>query len=418
MAFDVSNLEEYVKENLDDLITTAVFRAPSISLFTINTGIKYKEKVYFVDTSVEFGDCKCSFDPKGKTSFTDREIEVGCIDIQGAYCDHDLQKVFLNQYVRITAGFESLGRLEGILINSILADVSEKLEIAIYQGDKDSADPNLNKFDGLIKVLTNSLPAENILPEVAGESYYQTLLRAYAAVPSAAFRRGPYRGDVAILVGNDVYRQIIAYFTAKTIVYTTNPIGEDDSNGTLENPWFLLPGTNVRVYGTEGLTGTNRIIAGSMNNIIYGTDLESDWETIKFWYSDDNQRYQYVIKFRAGIQVGLPGEMIMGTFAADADNTASLVVNANITNTPLDVRTVTAQGSPLSSSVSPIQMAMAQLNGVEPQELTEAEAVKLFVESMQNLKAGKQKAKAAKPKANKEESDKEDNPDESEENQP
>lgn len=316
MAFDVSAVEDYVEENKFPLLQRAIFNAPSIELFNVQAGIEYKAKIHDLDVSVEFQDCDCGFNPAGEQIFSDREIEVGCIEIEDQLCMHDLRKKWANRFVRITAGQESMGILEQEIVDGVIADVAKKLEIALYQGDKASSDPNLNKFDGLLKIADASVPAGNKIVAAAGESYYQTLLNVVAAIPQDAIDRG----GIEVLMGSAEYRALIAYFTAKTINYTTDPIGEGDSNGTRRMPWIYLPGTEIRVYGVRGLSGTRRIIAAAKDNLIYGTDLLNDWETLDWWFSKDADAFRYRIRFRAGTQIAFPDEVILGTFAADANN--------------------------------------------------------------------------------------------------
>lgn len=328
MAFDVSLITEYVEENRFPLFEKGVFQSPSIDLFNVQTGVKHKSKIHILEVKTEFQDCACGFNPIGGAIFSDREIEVGCIELEDQYCMHDLSEYWMNQQIRITAGKESMGSIETSIVDQVIADVSKKLDIALYQGDKDSTNPDLNKFDGLLKILNADLPSANKITAAAGESYYVTLLKVVAAIPQEALDKGA----VAVLIGIQEYRQLVAYFTAKTITYTTDPIGEGESRGTQNQPWIYLPGTTIRVYGIRGLSGTRRIIAGSLNNLVFGTDFRDDWETLKWWFSDDADAFRYRIRFKAGVQVVFPDEVILGTFAADADNTGVGTMKVEITS--------------------------------------------------------------------------------------
>ena len=49
--------------------------------------------------------------------------------------------------------------------NVQIEGISETLEVALWQGDTTSLDPNLNKFDGLIKIIDNEatvIDADNV----------------------------------------------------------------------------------------------------------------------------------------------------------------------------------------------------------------------------------------------------------------
>ena len=73
------------------------------------------------------------------------------------------------------------------------------------------------------------------------------------------------------------------------------------------NNRFNLPLTNAVVVATPYLTGTNAV-GGIQNYIFLGTDLESDFEDTRIWYSNDNE----TIRFSA--------HLYLGTVVADVES--------------------------------------------------------------------------------------------------
>ena len=65
------------------------------------------------------------------------------------------------------------------------------------------------------------------------------------------------------------------------------------------NNRFKLPLTNATVITLPFLTGT-KAYAGISNYLFAGTDLESDFENVRVWYSDDNE----TIRFSALLYLG------------------------------------------------------------------------------------------------------------------
>ena len=65
------------------------------------------------------------------------------------------------------------------------------------------------------------------------------------------------------------------------------------------NNRFKLPLTNASVITLSFLTGT-KAYAGISNYLFAGTDLESDFENVRVWYSDDNE----TIRFSALLYLG------------------------------------------------------------------------------------------------------------------
>jgi hypothetical protein len=69
---------------------------------------------------------------------------------------------------------------------------------------------------------------------------------------------------------------------------------------------MYVPGTNVRITAVRGLNGSNKAYLTPASNIYVGTDLLSDSEDFKIWYSQDNDEVRFKSKFKLGVQVAFP----------------------------------------------------------------------------------------------------------------
>jgi hypothetical protein len=65
----------------------------------------------------------------------------------------------------------------------------------------------------------------------------------------------------------------------------------------------IHPGTNVRVIAVRGLNNTNKFVLTPAANIYVGTDLLSDAEDFKIFYSQDFDEVRFLAKWKLGIQV-------------------------------------------------------------------------------------------------------------------
>lgn len=294
----VTSLPNYVEERRLPLIAEAVLGAKSAKLFTLQTDIKHAAALNLLNTSIEFGDgATCGWDAAGSQELTQRILTVGNLKVNMPYCERELLDKWLGYEVRVKAGAETMP-FEEAFINEVIKNIAEKVEIAIYQGDTASETNNLKYFDGLLKIL--NAEAGTIDVNAATQTTQMAKIMAvYAAIPETAFSRG----DVAILVGMDTFRA----FTQELIKENLYHYNLGAPEGEL-----VLPGTNVRVIGVNGLNGTKKAIAASLRNLFFGTDLMNDMETFDFWYSKDNQEFRLVVKFNAGVQVGFPDEVVLG----------------------------------------------------------------------------------------------------------
>lgn len=301
MSLNVSNLPAFVEERHLPLLRKAVIEAKSAREFNLQTGIKGATALNLLATNVAFGDgSTCGWNEAGESTLSQREIVPGAIKVNMSFCDKQLLKTWMNYEVKVAAGQKNLP-FEEDFMNGVVEDIKAKLEKAIWQGDKTSLDANLNKFDGMIKILDAATVAQTVT-YADGATIASIVNDVYAAIPSAAFSKG----EVVLYMGSDSYRAYIQELIANgNLVITTgvNDVAMPES--------VLIPGTNVRVYGVAGLDNTGRFYASYRDNFVYGTDMQGDEEKMEMWYSQDNREYRLAVEFTAGVQAVWPDLMVI-----------------------------------------------------------------------------------------------------------
>lgn len=294
----VSTLPAYVDEKREPLIAEAVLGAKSAKLFNLQTDVKHSAALNLLSTDVAFGDgSACGWDEAGSAALSQRILTAGIIKVNMSFCDREMLDKWLGYKVKAAAGSETLP-FEESFTTSVINSINEAVETAIYQGDTASSNVNLKPFDGLLKIMG----AETGVVDVTASTESTALAKVnkvYAAIPEKAFSRG----DVAILVGMDTFRSYVSDLVSKNL-YHYNP-------GTPEGE-VILPGSNCRVIGVNGLNGTKKAIGASLRNLVFGTDMVNDTEKFDLWYSKDNQEFRLAVKFTAGVQVAFPDEVVLG----------------------------------------------------------------------------------------------------------
>ena len=305
MAINVSNLGTYVDEQRLPLIRKAVMGARSAYHFNLMTGVKGATALNLLDTNVSFGDGNtCGWSEAGTSTLSQRVLTPGAIKINMSFCDKQLLKTWANYEVKVAAGQKTLP-FEEDFMKGVGEDIAAKLEKAIWQGDTASSDTNLNKFDGIIKLMESATVA-NTISYASGDTKTKVVGDVYAAIPSAAYSKG----EVVMYVGEDFYRAYIQELIANgNLVITTgfNDVAMPES--------ILIPATNVRIIGVGGLNGTDKVYASYKDNFVYGVDLTSDQETYDFWYDRKEQAHLLAVDFVAGVQVAYPDMLVKGAKA-------------------------------------------------------------------------------------------------------
>ena len=315
MAFVVSTLTDYAKENEALLVTSSVLGSKTATLIksqgNVLVGVKSSEKIGIMDTDAFFqDDSDCGFNASGTTTFTQRSVTVGKIKVQEALCPKGLESKYLQKALSAGSMYDSIA-FAADYTSRKSAKIASQLETAIWQGDSASANGNLNKFDGFIKLVA-AASASVIHANASG--YYGTPLAASAGITSgvvvavldAVYKAIPAqivdKDDVAIFVGNDVFRTYtIALKNSNLFNYTF------DGQATGE---LTLPGTTIKVIAVQGLNGTSKIYAGRVSNLFIGTDLLNEEEQFELLHDPYAMNIKFMAAFKFGVQFAFPDEMV------------------------------------------------------------------------------------------------------------
>lgn len=291
---DTSALSNYVEEKRIPLINNVVLGGSIIQDLTVQTGIKSRARIHYLNTDPTFQNgSNCGFNAAGTAALTEREIETGMIKINLEFCNNELIGKYAEYLTRIAAGAEDLG-FEKELMDSIIANIQKKLEKMIFQGDKANSD----MFNGLIKVAKDAGVTEDVLTKTDGA--YANIKQVYMSLPEEVIEKG-----ATIYVSPATYREFTQELVAKNLFHYSGPIDAAPTS-------IVFPGTDVKVKKAAGLAGTDYILAGVPKDWFYGTDMEGANEEIKVWFSDDNDVVRMKVLFNAGTQVAFPSEVKIG----------------------------------------------------------------------------------------------------------
>ena len=302
MAIDVTKLPAYTEEHRLPLLRNAVVGNRTAQEFNLYTGLKGKTALNLLNTTVTFGDgASCGWNEAGKSEMSQRTIEPGYIKVNMSFCDKALLKTWANYSVRVAAGQKTLPFEEDFMAG-VIDGIKANLEKAMWQGDVSSGDANLNKFNGMIKILKDSSVAGTYTVQTS-DSVSTIINKTYNLIPSAAYEKG----EVVMFVGYDTYRAYIQELIANGNLVITNVV-----NDVAMPTSVLIPGSNVRVIPVGGLDNQNvKAVASYRDNFIYGVDLTGDEEKLDMWYSQDNREFRLAVEFLAGVQVAYPDMVVV-----------------------------------------------------------------------------------------------------------
>lgn len=186
----------------------------------------------------------------------------------------------------------------------------EHNEVADWQGDTASANVYINRYDGLIKIIDaattavdgNTSAATAITSGASGN--IDTLISDMANARPAKVKSA---ANQVLFVGQDTFDKYVDTLNAKNLYHVN---ATDWANYTVS-----IPGKNVTLVGVAGLDGTNRMFLGTQENFFLGFDLQNDEEEFDMWYDKKDDKVYYRVKFKRGLQVAYPDEIVEFTLA-------------------------------------------------------------------------------------------------------
>jgi hypothetical protein len=312
MSFSVGTLAAYTKENEKLLVASSVLGSKTASLIkeagTVMVGVKSAETINIMDTDAIFQDgSSCGFNASGLTSFTQRTVTVGKIKVNEALCLKDLESKYLQKALPAGSMYDSMVFAEEFT-NRKVEKISSQLEKALWQGNTASVDVNLNKFDGLIKLITaaggtvvnaNSVAFHGVVETAITDTNVVSIFDdIYKAIPAQVVDKD----DMAIFCGMDTFRTYTVKLKSSNLFHYKY---EEAANGQ-----FFLPGTNVRVIAVQGLNGTNDIVATRISNLFIGTDLLNEEERWELFFAKEADQVRFVSEFKIGINFSFPDEIV------------------------------------------------------------------------------------------------------------
>lgn len=297
--FLVTGLPAYVEQNQAPLLRKMVLGGKTINRIGKQLGIKTSAALNYLETNPTFQEGKgCGFNAQGTATLSQRVIHTGIIKVNMTICPDTLLGKYAEHLVEIGAGKEKLP-FEQEVSESIVSNIDDKMEKAIWQGDTASLDADLQHFDGLLKIIGAEDNAVKV--SVSGASAYDAIKAVIKKIPAATLKKG-----AEVYVAPDMFLNFMLELVEKNYYHYSA------GNGELPEE-FPFPATNIKVVKTDGLEGSGKIVAAYPQELFFGTDLMDNKEELKIWFSDDDDLFKMKAKWNAGTQVAFPDEVVLAT---------------------------------------------------------------------------------------------------------
>jgi hypothetical protein len=283
MAFDLTALSTYTDELSLDLIAKAVLNTDLMGEVDLRSGLSAGTvAINLMDGDLNVADLACGWNPSGDVNFSQVDITIRDKQVKMDLCPEDLRQYWLSQ--RMSAGADQ----ESVPFEEVIADYYVK-RISKYN------ETYLIDGDGTGEGIKDQVTAANGATVPAGAAAW-TLANAvdqaldlFDAIDEAS----KDRDDLIMIVSPSNFN------TLRRALVAQNYFHYDQGDGKQ----FELPGANIKVVKTSGLTGSDYVAAGPASMIVAGTGLTDDMSTIQFFFDKGQDVVKFIAKWRLGVAV-------------------------------------------------------------------------------------------------------------------
>jgi hypothetical protein len=303
-SYDLGGLSTYVDQLNADIISEAVLSPVTMDYVNVQVGIKGTMNVNLLSEtlSVQTG-TTCGWNNAGTVEFTTAPITVQALKVNQSLCLQELNTLWLGQYLN-AGSYNEQAPFEQAIIDLQTRQIKRFNEDLLW-----NASSGTSTFSGFKEIFANTgdvvkLTGQTALCSVTGSSAVEKANSVLAQVDNLinAMDRNIYsREDIVIFMSEQQFK---CYLTA---VRNVNNFYIDSSVNKLGSVHTIFhPQTNYRVVGVPGLNGSNLIVLGPQQYFLVGTDLTSDEDSFRAWFSVDFQEVRMMVAWKLGTAIAFP----------------------------------------------------------------------------------------------------------------
>jgi len=302
MDYTVSGLTNYIEVNKEVILRDAILgsgiKGETIPMMRKQLGVKTSERLNYLEvTPVLQAVSGCGFSAQGSTVFSERDITTAQAKYNDEWCLEKLLGKFTEYKVRVGANDQAMP-FEAEIVDQVVKGINKEVEKQVWQGDTANTG-RTDLINGLITIALGADSASTITGETSvGATAYAAIKQAYMAIPEEIV------DEAVIFVSPAIFRSYVQDLVTANL-YHYDPA----FSGELTE--MFIPGTDVKVRKTYGLTGSNYIYASVPENMVYATDFVNNKEELKGWFSDDDDVYRMKSRFNFGVNTLFPDAVVV-----------------------------------------------------------------------------------------------------------
>jgi len=304
MANPTITSSSYAGEFAGKYLAAALLSADTLDsgTVTILPNVKYKAamKVGAFANLVRSADC--DFDSSTSTmTLTEKVLTPAELQVNLQICKKELHADWEAAQMGFSAFDELPPLFSDFVIAQVAAEVANATETSIWQGSAGEG-----SFDGFDTLLTADGGADVTAASVDSSNVIAQLGAIADAIPSTVYGKE----DLNLYVSSNIAR---AYVRALGGFVATIGANGVDNKGTTWYNGGQLTFEGINVVVAKGLAD-NTAVAAQKSNLFFGTGLLDDRNEVKVIDMadlDGSQNVRVVMRYTAGVQYGVRGDIVL-----------------------------------------------------------------------------------------------------------
>ncbi len=307
MATTTSITTTYAGEFAGKYISAALLSGKTLAEgnITVVPNVKYKQVMKKVATNDIVKNATCDFDDTSTLTLTERILQPEEFQVNLELCKKD----FRSDWEAAQMGYSAFDNLPSSFSDFLIAHVADKVAQRMETNIWTGANGTTGQFDGFITTLGADSDVNDVTGTASTAANIITELGKIAdAIPSTVYGAE----DMTIYLPSNMYRNYIRAlggFGASGL----GAAGTDNKGTQWYNGGAGLQFDGIQIALATGLSD-NDAVAAQKSNLFFGTGLLSDQNEVKVIDMadlDGSQNVRVVMRFTAGIQHGLGGEVVL-----------------------------------------------------------------------------------------------------------
>ena len=299
MAFNVSNINPFTNETSQELVKKSILTGRTMDVVTIVPGIKYKESLNILENTITISAATCGFaGATGDVDFLQRDIEVSPLEVKDQLCPKELEKYWMGQLMKPGAPKDM--ELGPILAASYVEKIKEQNEFNLWQGEVGGTGA-YTLFNGFLE-LAGTTGAIGVTA-AAGPHTISDIVAHVNAMVAATPEDILDKSDLILFMSYGNFNLYTAALRAANLYHYDGSVGSDYTT--------FVPGTNIKVMATKGLSGRPEFLLTFGANLVVGTDLVNEEEKFDIFYSRDNDEVRVNIQWKLGTQIYFVDQVVI-----------------------------------------------------------------------------------------------------------